>query len=131
MVFVCQPILMSYLPSPRFKKTLLHSGGERGTLGRLLARSGNAIVNITITPGRARVAMVCMSGAVIVWGIVSGSRAQIGYLTSGTPLYLPTAKVNQDIAEIAKNFLLDEWWGIVTTPKFPDVHSALGPPVVR
>jgi uncharacterized protein len=132
MVFVFQPILMSYLPPPSIKRAIPPGTQvEQGFVGRWLARGGNAIVAVAVTRGPARLGLICLSAGVIGWGILSGARAQIGYLTPGTPLYLPTAKVNQDIAEIAKHFPLDQAWVIITTPKFPDEHSVLGPPVLR
>jgi uncharacterized protein len=64
-------------------------------------------------------------------GLISGARAQVGYTHSGTPLYRPGSKVNQDIAAISRYFPTDQGWVIAQTPSYPDPQSVLGPATLR
>jgi uncharacterized protein len=130
MVFVFQPIFMSYLPYPRIRERRWwpHHGGSLGALFRsFVAR----LVRVPVTPGAVRGALLAAGGAFIVWGVISGQRAQVGYQHAGTPLYPPDSKVNQDIAEIGKFFPSDEGWVVLSTPNYPDPQSGLGPEVLR
>jgi len=131
MVFVFQPIFMSYLPRPRIRDNWLSrirnrekSGPFHNFISWLLA--------VPVTPGAMRSALLIFGGAFIVWGMSSGLRARIGYETPGTPLYRPDSKVNQDIAEIGKFFPTDEGWVILdSTDDYPKLQSTLGPDVLR
>ncbi|HUY18065.1 MAG TPA: MMPL family transporter [Candidatus Binataceae bacterium] len=131
MVFVFQPIFMSYLPRPRVRERrwLLKptTDGLRGRLHRLVA----GLIRIPVTPGRVRGAMLVAGGAFIIWGIISGQRARIGYERPGTPLYRPEARVNQDIVEIGKYLPIDEAWVVLATPNYPNEQSSLSPNVLR
>jgi predicted RND superfamily exporter protein len=131
MVFVFQPIFMSYLPRPRVRQ-------RRGALTRDVARKPgifsaflNWLVSIPVTPGLARTVLLAGGGVFILFGVISGQRAHIGYETPGTPLYKPNSKVNQDIAEIGKYFPTDEGWVVLSTPNYPDAQSGIGPEVLR
>src|SRR5580704_4184573 len=131
MVFVFQPIFMSYLPRPRVRQ-------RRGALTRDVARKPgifsaflNWLVSIPVTPGLARTVLLAGGGVFILFGVISGQRAHIGYETPGTPLYKPNSKVNQDIAEIGKFFPTDEGWVVLSTPNYPDPQSGIGPEVLR
>lgn len=131
MVFVFQPIFMSYLPRPRIR--------ERSWLIKLQKNERNTafhtftewLVHVPVTPGMVRTALLAGGAAFIVFGVVSGQRARIGYETPGTPLYRPNSKVNKDIAEIGKFFPTDEGWVVLTTPDYPNPQSGLGPAVMR
>ncbi len=131
MVFVFQPIFMSYLPRPRVRERRwfpnLAAGGRRGPVHRLVA----GLIRVPVTPGRVRGAMLAAGGAFIIWGIVSGQRARIGYEHPGTPLYRPEAKVNQDIIEIGKYLPIDEGWVVLDTPNYPSEQSSISPNVLR
>src|SRR5579885_396724 len=131
MVFVFQPIFMSYLPRPRIRERRwfpnLGAGGRATPLHRLAA----ALIRIPVTPGALRGAMLMAGAAFIVWGIASGQRARIGYDAPGTPLYKPDAKVNQDIIEIGKYLPIDEGWVVLSTPNFPSEQSSIAPAVMR
>jgi hypothetical protein len=78
-----------------------------------------------------RGALLAGGAIFILWGVSSGLRARIGYETKGTPLYRPDAKVNQDVAEMARFFPTDEGWVVLTTPDYPDPQSSIGPEVLR
>jgi uncharacterized protein len=113
MVFVFQPIVMSYLPAParneaRWLRRRAWSAGW-SDLGQRLASFG-------IRPGPARAGLLLGAAAFLVLGIVSGMRAQVGYQRPGTPLYRADAKVNRDIRKIVQDYPLDEGWVIVATP---------------
>jgi hypothetical protein len=130
MVFVFQPIFMSFLPRPRIRVRNRWRFLERQhiTLVRVIV---DWLVRLPVTPGVARGALMAGGAAFIVWGAISGQRARVGYQTPGIPLYRPDAKVNRDIAEIGKFFPTDEGWLVLSTPDYPDPQSGLGPEVLR
>ena len=129
MVFVFQPIFMSFLPRPRIRTRRLSSSARaRGVPGHRLI---DWLIRLPVTPGVARSTLLAAGAAFIVWGGISGQRAHVGYETPGTPLYRPDAKVNQDTAEIGKFFPTDEGWVVLSTPDYPDPQSSLGPEVLR
>src|SRR6516225_3766405 len=130
MVFVFQPIFMSFLPRPRRRERWLSSSSRhaRATPIRWVI---DWLVRLPVTPGVARTALLAAGAAIIVWGGISGQRAHVGYETPGTPLYRPDAKVNHDTAEIGKFFPTDEGWVVLSTPDYPNPQSGLGPEVLR
>ncbi len=121
MVFVFQPIMMSYLPTP---KPLLHRKQRRGWL----KRTTDKLVAFPVTAGLAREGALIAVGVLIVVGFVAGVRAKIGYTEPGTPLYRHNAKVNRDINAVRRVFPLDEGWIIVRARNPADV---LAPDVIR
>ncbi|HLW71431.1 MAG TPA: MMPL family transporter [Candidatus Binataceae bacterium] len=129
MVFVFQPIVMSYLPPPALEGKLDEhlSGGLEGLMDRFLRN----FITFPVHPGWARTTLLWGAAAFIVFGLVSGQRAEIGYRTVGTPLYRPDSKVNRDIQEIAKSFPVDEGWVVLETPGYPNPQSSLGPDPLR
>jgi predicted RND superfamily exporter protein len=129
MVFVFQPIFMSFLPRPRIRERWLSLSGprEEAPLRWLV----DWLTQLPVTPGVARTALLAAGAAFIVWGAISGQRAHVGYETPGTPLYRPDAKVNRDTAQIGKFFPTDEGWVVLSTPDYPDPQSGLGPEVLR
>ncbi|HKV56422.1 MAG TPA: MMPL family transporter [Candidatus Binataceae bacterium] len=131
MVFVFQPIFMSYLPRPHLRERRWWRKRWSGDRGGTLASVIDWLVRVPVTPGTLRTAILLGGGAFILFGVVSGQRAHIGYETIGTPLYKPDSKVNQDIAEIAKFFPTDEGWIVLTTPDYPDQQSGISPNVLR
>jgi uncharacterized protein len=130
MVFVFQPIFMSFLPRPRVRQRWLSSSEGRR---RATPASGvvNWLIRLPVTPGAARTGLLTFGAAFIVWGAISGQRAHVGYETPGTPLYRPDAKVNRDTEEIGKFFPTDEGWVVLSTPDYPSPQSGLGPEVLR
>ncbi|HKV53434.1 MAG TPA: MMPL family transporter, partial [Candidatus Binataceae bacterium] len=130
MVFVFQPIFMSYLPRPRVRERRWwpkRSDVRRTVFSRFL----DWLVHVPVTRGVVRGALLGGGALFILWGITSGLHARIGYETQGTPLYNSDSKVNQDIAEIAKFFPIDEGWIVLTSPDYPNPQSGIGPPVLR
>src|SRR5215469_11205590 len=130
MVFVFQPIFMSFLPRPRIRERKPRRSSEQPGIAPIRAMV-DVLVRLPVTPGVARSALMAGGVAFIVWGAISGRRAHVGYQTQGTPLYRPDAKVNRDIAEIGKFFPTDEGWLVLSTPDYPDPQSGLGPEVLR
>jgi predicted RND superfamily exporter protein len=131
MVFVFQPIFMSYLPRPRIRERSWLSryghGGRRGIFHRFI----DWLVKVPVTPGFARTAFLAGGAIFILFGVISGQRARIGYQTPGTPLYRQDSKVNRDIAEIGKYFPTDIGWVVLSTPDYPNLQSSIGPEVMR
>lgn len=130
MVFIFQPILMSYLPIPEIKHKRVKgaAAGEQQGWGR---RGFNWLVHVPTRPGVLRKVLLWGSAAFLVYGVVAGIDSKIGYSTAGTPLYKPHSKVNQDIAAVGSKFPLEEGWVILTTPSYPDKQSVLGPAVLK
>jgi hypothetical protein len=129
MVFVFQPIVMSYLPPPKTELKIDEYMAE-GFEG-MLERSIERFVEFPIRPGKARTLILSGAAAFILFGLLSGQRAEIGYRTIGTPLYKSNAKVNTDIQAIAKDFPVDEAWVVLETPSYPNEQSSLGPNPLR
>jgi uncharacterized protein len=127
MVFIFQPIMMSYLPRPKRK----HRAVGQGRIAGWLRPASDWLCHMPITPGPARTLLLCGSLIFLLAGIFSGLHAQVGYTHPGTPLYRPSAKVNQDIAAISRYFPTDEGWVILQTPAYPDPQSVLGPRTLR
>ena len=124
MVFIFQPILMSYLRAPGRKEgaRLIDSNStlrEMHEFGYRLARFG-------VGPGPARTTMLLGAAAFLIWGIASGMRARVGYQLPGTPLYRQGAKVNRDIRAIVKNFPVDEAWVIVASQPMSVTQNPFG-----
>jgi predicted RND superfamily exporter protein len=129
MVFVFQPIFMSYLPRPRIRERRWWPQGERRF--HIFRDSIEWLVNVPVTAGLTRGVLLAGGAIFIIWGIASGLHARIGYETPGTPLYQAKAKVNRDIAEISRFFPTDEAWIVLSTPNYPDPQSSIGPEVLR
>lgn len=131
MVFVFQPIFMSYLPRPRIReRSWLNrrgAGERRGPFHAFI----DWLVKVPVTPGAMRTSLLAGGAIFIIFGVVSGQRARIGYQTPGTPLYRQDSKVNQDIAEIGKYFPTDVGWIVLSAADYPDPQSSIGPEVLR
>jgi uncharacterized protein len=124
MVFIFQPILMSYLPIPEIKhKRARADGGATGWLDWL--------ARVPTHPGGLRMGLLIGSALFLVYGVFSGLDSKIGYSTAGTPLYKANSKVNRDIAAVGRKFPLEDGWVILTTPAYPSPQSVIGPDVLR
>jgi uncharacterized protein len=130
MVFIFQPILMSYLPIPEIKHKRVRTGVSSPWLQSIYSGL-DWFVHIPTRPGTLRKVLLWGAGIFLIYGIVSGLDCKIGYSTPGTPLYQPHSKVNEDIAAVGKKFPLEEGWIILTTPSYPDPQSVIGPRVLR
>jgi len=129
MVFIFQPILMSYLPIPEVKHK--HSTAKQSGMMKSISNGLEWFVHIPTRPGLLRKSLLGASAFFLIYGIISGADSRIGYATAGTPLYKSNAKVNQDIMAVGKKFPLEEGWVILITPSYPSEQSVLGPEVLR
>jgi hypothetical protein len=121
MVFIFQPIMMSYLPTP--KPLPARAKVKRGWLTPI----ADKLVKFPVTPGLAREGALAAVGVLIVVGFIAGIRAKIGYTEPGTPLYRHNAKVNQDINAVRQVFPLDEGWVIVRARSAGHISAAFTP----
>ena len=128
MVFIFQPILMSYLPVPEVKH---RRARQPSALRKSIGESLEWFVHVPTRPGTLRMALLGAAGFFLIYGVIAGVKSRIGYASAGTPLYQPTAKVNLDIKAVGKKFPLEEAWVILTTPPYPDKQSVLGLEVLR
>jgi len=131
MVFIFQPIMMSYLKTPPPLKAPAQR--ERRTW---LDRLANKAVAFPVTPGLAREGALVGVGFIIVVGFMAGLRAKIGYSQPGTPLYRQQAKVNLDINAVRRVFPLDEGWVIIHAREnakhlFREAGDIMSPDVLR
>src|SRR5215469_13174563 len=131
LVFIFQPIVMSYLPSPKLETLKITEEMAAGGLEDRFERMLEGVTEVPIRQGGVRTGILIAAAALIVFGLLSGQRAAIGYRTIGTPLYKENAKVNRDIQEIAKNFPEDEAWVVLETPPYPSNQSTLGSSPLR
>jgi len=128
MVFIFQPILMSYLPVPEVKHRRTR---QPSAMGKSIAESLEWFVHVPTRAGTLRMALLGAAGFFLIYGVIAGVKSRIGYASAGTPLYQPTAKVNLYIKAVGKKFPLEEAWVILTTPPYPDKQSVLGLEVLR
>ncbi len=131
MVFVFQPILISYLPRPEvYERSWLRRVGI-SALNLRRRQLADWIVSIRITRGAAGKALLIIGAGAIVVGLFSESRVRIGYQTAGTPIYRADAKVNRDTAEISKFVPTNIGWIVLETPEFPSSQSGVGIDTLR
>jgi uncharacterized protein len=128
MVFIFQPILMSYLPVPEVKHRRTR---QPSAMAKSIGEWLDWFVHVPTRPGTLRMALLGAAGFFLIYGVIAGVKSRIGYASAGTPLYQPTAKVNLDIKAVGKKFPLEEAWVILTTPPYPDKQSVLGLEVLR
>jgi predicted RND superfamily exporter protein len=130
MVFIFQPILMSYLPIPEIKHKRVKATGP-SAVATWAQDKLDWLVHVPTRPGTMRKALLGASALFLVYGVLAGIKSKIGYASAGTPLYKSTSKVNQDITAVGAKFPLEEGWVILTTPAYPDPISVLGTPVLK
>jgi uncharacterized protein len=131
MVFVFQPIFMSYLPRPRIRERRWWQSEGRARAHTPLQGFVRWLVRVPVTPGALRTFLIVGGAAFILWGISSGQRARIGYQQPGTPLYRPDSKVNQDMVVVGHYMPTDEGWLVLETPDFPNAQSGIAPNTLR
>src|SRR5260370_21668859 len=78
MVFVFQPIFMSYLPRPRIRERKWSTGSGEGRRTNS-HRFVDWLVRVPVTPGWVRSFLLFCGVAIIVLGVVSGHRDRIVY----------------------------------------------------
>ena len=123
MVFVFQPILMSYLAKPQVYSWRLRQGGpNQPTAYRSLV---NWLERIPVTPGGIRSGLVVAGTALMIFAIAASRRVPIGYQTPGTPIYRQDAKINQDTAEIGKFVPTNMAWVVLEAPNFPNPQNPI------
>ncbi len=127
MVFVFQPILMSFLPKPQLYSWRRIEPNRRPSYAGLV----NWIERIPVTPGALRTAMVLAGVALMILGIGASRLVPIGYQTSGTPLYREDAKINQDTAEIGRFVPTNMAWVVVEAPNFPNPQNPIATKTLR
>ncbi|HKV55681.1 MAG TPA: MMPL family transporter [Candidatus Binataceae bacterium] len=131
MVFVFQPVLMSYLERPQLREVgLLFRSRDpnRRSLYRSLA---GWLDRIPVTPGGVRSGLVVVGIVLMVLGVAASRYVRIGYQTQGTPIYRPEAKINRDTAEIGKFVPTDMAWVVLETPNYPSPQTTIGIKTMR
>lgn len=120
-VFVGQPILVSYLGAPDRRR--LEAGDAQSWRARL--------ANFAIAPGLPRMSLIGLGIIAMVVGLVAWNRVLIGYQTEGTPIYRADAKVNRDTAQISRFVPTNSAWVVLETPEFPSPQSTMGTQTMR
>jgi uncharacterized protein len=131
MVFVFQPVLMTYLPRPRVR--------DWGWLNRWTDRSQSSnysrltdwLVALPTTSGVTRSGLIVVGLVAMAVGLGAARQVRVGYQTTGTPIYRPDAKVNQDTAEIGRFVPTNLAWVVLETPNFPSPQSNIGTKTLR
>jgi predicted RND superfamily exporter protein len=131
MVFIFQPILISYLPRSEVReRSLIYRIRSSGLLTRVRGLvDGLAIA--TVTRGVARTALIGVGVLVLLIGVVAELHVPVGYQTAGTPIYRADAKINEDTAEISKFVPTNIGWIVLETPEFPSSQSGVGIDTLR
>jgi uncharacterized protein len=131
MVFIMQPIVMSYLPRPQVRErswlAKLH-GAQRRADRRPFA---DWLARVPVTSGAPRVVMAAVGVCLLAAGIASVRLVPIGYQMPGTPIYRSDAKINQDTAHIGRFLPTDVAWVVVDTPGYPSPQSSVGTATLR
>ena len=131
MVFIFQPILISYLPRSEVReRSLIYRIRSSGLLTRVRGLvDGLAIA--TVTRGVARTALIGVGVLVLLIGVIAELHVPVGYQTAGTPIYRADAKINEDTAEISKFVPTNIGWIVLETPEFPSSQSGVGIDTLR
>ena len=131
MVFVFQPILVSYLPRPQAREgNLLGRLGNAGPISGV-RKLADGLTIAAITSRTGRMALVGIAVLIIIVGVGAESRVPVGYQTAGTPIYTADSKINQDTAEISKFVPTNIGWIVLETPEFPSSQSGVGIDTLR
>jgi predicted RND superfamily exporter protein len=128
MVFVLQPIIMSFLPKPRVREGWTRASSS---LRRLYQAPAGWFERLPVTPGGARTGMIAIGVIVMLVGIGSLTHTRTGYQMAGTPIYRPDARVNLDTAAISHFVPTNTAWVVFETPNYPDPASNIGTTTLR
>ncbi len=131
LVFIFQPILMSWLPRPQLRRErrMIRRAAARHHLARL-DHAADWLVRIPIAPGVAA-GLLASAVIVLIVGLVCARDLPIGYQGASIPIFRPDAEVNRDYGMIARYVPTDSGWIVFTTPDFPSRQSSIGPDVLR
>jgi uncharacterized protein len=127
MVFVFQPILISYLPKPELRDR----GSANSGLIAPLAESADRFVLLPIHSGSARIALIALVVLAFAVGVAAERRVAVGYQSAGTPIYTEESKINQDTAAISKFVPTNIGWIVLETPEYPSSQSGVGTDTLR
>jgi len=127
MVYMLQPILMSYLPRPRANWKL----ELKRELSRRIEPLVDCAVEVPVTPGWRRKLLLSLSIALLISGVISALCIPVGYNQGAVTLYRRDARANTDAEAIGRKFPMNEGWVLLTTPPYPDAQSVFGPDVLR
>jgi uncharacterized protein len=129
MVFIFQPILMSYLAKPRVYSWRLQPAAlnKYATFHSL----GNWLERLPLRPGGIRTTLLAAGVLVMILGIVASTQVPIGYQTPGTPIYRQDAKINQDTAEIGRFVPTNMAWVVLEAPNFPNPQNPIATKTLR
>lgn len=131
MVFVFQPILISYLPRPELRdRSLLNRVVNSGLIARF-RNLADGLVMAPIVRGIPRTVLIAVGVSALIVGIAAERRVSIGYQTAGTPIYKADSKINQDTAEISKFVPTNIGWIVLETPEYPSSQSGVGIDTLR
>ena len=129
MVFLFQPILVSYLRKPQvYRWRLRWEDSSRAGIYRSL---GGWLERIPVTPGPVRSALGAAAVILLILGVFASTRVPVGYQTPGTPIYRQDAKINQDTAAIGKFVPTNMAWVVVETPNYPRPHNPISVHTLR
>ncbi|MGH7916817.1 MAG: efflux RND transporter permease subunit, partial [Candidatus Binataceae bacterium] len=131
MVFLFQPILMSYLARPEVRE---HSWlvRKRDSDHKSSYRSaGEWVAALPVRPGALRIGVIAGGVGLLIAGVVASQYSLIGYQTQGTPIYRPAAKINRDTAEISKFIPTNYAWVVLDTPNYMHTQSSVAVGTLR
>ncbi len=131
MVFVFQPILMSWLARPRLREhswLVKTSHPDRPSAYHSLV---DWLTRIPTTPGALRGGLIAIGVAFMIFAVASMRRTPVGYQVAGTPIYRPDARVNRDTAEIGRFLPTNFAWVVIETPNYPSPVSTVAVPTLR
>jgi uncharacterized protein len=129
MVFVFQPILMSYLAKPQVYAWRLHP--EEPNRHPAYGSLANRLERIPVTPSGIRNGLLVAGVALMIFGIAASRKVPIGYQTPGTPVYRQDAKINQDTAQIGKFVPTNMAWVVLEAPNFPNPQNPIATKTLR
>src|SRR3984893_4276391 len=127
MVFVFQPIIVSYLPKPEIRD---RTPSNSGPIARL-TQFADRFVLLPIHNGSARIVLIAVVVLAFAVGVLAERHVAVGYQTAGTPIYTENSKINQDTAEISKFVPTNIGWIVLETPEYPSSQSGVGTDTLR
>jgi predicted RND superfamily exporter protein len=127
MVFVFQPIIVSYLPKPELRD---RTSSNSGPIARL-TQFADRFMMLPIHNASARIVLLVIVVLAFAVGVAAERHVAVGYQTAGTPIYTPESKINRDTAEISKFVPTNIGWIVLETPEYPSSQSGVGIDTLR